>query len=279
MAQYVDHCAAQPTVMDTQDVATVSAYRRTRTTHNPLVKGYYFVQWLFWLRYEARFYARFAKVLTLTEQDATALRIFTPELDVHVGAVGVEIPSALPKLGAQQQSIGFLANFAHLPNVDAARYFISEILPLIRRELPAVKFLVAGKNPPVTLLREAGPGVDFVGYVEDVSSFYAGVELVVAPLRLGGGIKIKVLEAMACGKPVITTSIGAEGIAAQNEGALLICDTPAEMAREVVRLLREPDQAKRVGDGGQQLVVRRFSWEKVTEDLGDMYAGLVRSAP
>jgi len=278
MAQYVTLCGGVPSVMDTQDVSLVSAYRRVRMASNPVAKGYFFLQWLFWLRYETRHYPRFGKVLTLTAQDAAALRVFCPELDVYADAVGVDIPPVPETSGAEGKRIGFLASFGHGPNVDAALFFLREVFPRIREQVPSVEFLVAGKNPPATLLEAAGEGVRFVGFVDDVTRFYAGVDVVVAPLRWGGGIKIKVLEALACGRPVVATSVGAEGIASPGDGALLVADEPGDFASCVYRLLNDPELAGTLGDRGRELVTRRFSWDRVTDDLGRIYAGLARGA-
>jgi glycosyltransferase involved in cell wall biosynthesis len=276
MAYYVAECGGVPAVMDTLDVPLVSAYRKVRMAVNPLAKIYHFLQWLFWIRYETRYYPRFGKVLTVTQQDAAALRVFCPELDIYADAVGVDIPPALPVMAGARGKIGFLASFGHAPNVDAVLFFLREIFPLIRMIVPGVEFVVAGKNPPSILMEAAGEGVRFVGFVEDVAQFYAGVDVVVAPLRLGGGIKIKVLEAMACGRPVVATSVGAEGIASLEDEALLVADEPGRFASCVCRLLNDPDLGKSLGERGRELVSQRFSWQRVTEDLARIYAELIR---
>lgn len=277
MADYVQECQGVSAVMDTQDVATVSALRRARCAPNFLSKAYYFLQWLFWRRYESRYYPKFGKVLTLTRQDAAALKTIDPSLDIYPDAIGIDIgPPAVLERQDKACRIGFLASFGHQPNVDAALYFVETILPLIRARLADVEFVVAGRNPPEALGKMSADGVRCVGFVEDVSSFYGSVDVVVAPLRFGGGIKIKVLEAMACGKPVVTTSIGAEGIASPEDGALLMADEPAAFASCVCRLLNEPELARNLGDRGRELVIQRFSWKRVTDDLGRIYADLAR---
>lgn len=278
MAQYVALCGGIPAVMDTQDVAVVSSYRRVRMASNPVAKSYFFLQWLFWLRYETRHYSCFGKVLTLTGQDAAALKVFCPGLDVYADAVGIDIPPTQVTERSGSKKIGFLASFGHAPNVDAALFFLDEILPLIKEHEPGVEFVVAGKNPPAVLLEAAGKGVICVGFVEDVAQFYAGVDVVVAPLRCGGGIKIKVLEALACGRPVVATSVGAEGIAAPGDDALMAADDPHAFAACVCRLLNDPELGRRLGERGRELVTRRFSWQRVTDELGRIYAGLARGA-
>ncbi|MGE4345520.1 MAG: glycosyltransferase family 4 protein [Geoalkalibacter sp.] len=275
MAQYVDYCLGVPTVMDTQDVAVVSAYRRVQKSCGLLAKGYHFLQWLFWIMHETIYYRKFDKILTLTQQDAAALRIYNPDLDIYVGAIGVDIPSVTMMQEHRRHLIGFLANFAHPPNIDATLFFLGDVFPLIQKEIPGAEFVVAGRTPPAFLRGAAGAGVRFVGYVDDVCHFYGEVDVVVAPLRFGGGIKIKVLEALACGRPVVATSVGAEGIAGREEGALLIADDPSRFAACVCRLLEDAVLAQKIGVNGRSLVAERFSWERVVNDLEGIYARLV----
>ncbi len=123
---------------------------------------------------------------------------------------------------------------------------------------------------------QAANGVRCVGFVDDVPTFYSGVDVVVAPIRYGGGIKIKVLEAMACGRPVVTTSIGAEGIAEADEEALVVVDDPAEFADAVVVLLEDRERRSVLGERARRLIERRFSWQRVMDDLDRIYAELCR---
>ena len=147
---------------------------------------------------------------------------------------------------------------------------------MVRERLADAEFVVAGKNPPSSLLGGINTGISCLGFVEDVPTFYGGVDVVVAPIRFGGGIKIKVLEAMACGKAVVTTSIGAEGVAETDEGALVVADQPAEFAGAVVALLADEARRKALGERARQLIERRFSWRRVIDDLDRIYTGLAQ---
>ena len=276
MAHYVEACHEVPAVMDTLDVALVGVFRRAMSARRIWTKAYYLMQWLFWVRYESRWFPLFGKVLTVTRQDAAALNMVLPDLDVYAEAIAVDIQSQPAAVQGTARRIGFLASFGHQPNVDAALYFAESVLPLIRSRLPDAEFLVAGKNPPASLLERDGAGINCLGFVDDVSAFYGSVDLVVAPIRYGGGIKIKVLEAMACGKPVVTTSIGAEGIAEKGEGALTVADDPTAFAGTVVELLADSARRRELGEKARQLVERRFSWRRVMDDLDGIYADLAR---
>jgi glycosyltransferase involved in cell wall biosynthesis len=271
MAHYISACAGVPAVMDTLDVALLGVFRRAMRAGNILAKAYYLLQWKFWVRYESRWFPLFGKVLTVTRQDAVALNMVMPDLDVYDNAIAVDI---VPHPSLERDTsvrIGFLASFNHQPNIDAALYFAESVLPLIRRRMPAAGFVVAGRNPPSLLLDAKDKGVTCLGYVEDVSAFYGSVDVVVAPIRYGGGIKIKVLEAMACGMAVVTTSVGAEGIAETGEGAFLVADDPAAFAEAVVTLLSDKERRVSLGEQARQVIEKRFSWQRLCDELDKIY--------
>lgn len=268
MAHWVDACGTIPAVMDTQDVATVSGFRRAARSGTVWGRAYYFIQWLFWLRYEMRYYPRYGKVLTVTRQDAAALKVFRPELDIYPDAIGIDVVAGQPA-PAPTARIGFLGSFAHQPNVDAVNWFVESIFPDVRARWGTAQFVIAGKRPPECAL--AVDGVSAVGFVDDVAGFYGSVDVVVAPLRHGGGIKIKVLEAMAHAKAVVTTSIGAEGIAEAGEGAFLVADDPAAFSDAVVALLSDPERRGRLGEQARQLIEGRFSRQRLCDDLDEIY--------
>lgn len=277
MAHYIEACGGVPAVMDTSDAALVGVLRRAMSARRIWTKAYYLMQWLFWVRYESRYFPKFGKVLTVTQQDAAALKMIMPDLDVYADAIAVDIEVAPRTTKAPARKIGFLASFNHQPNVDAALYFEREIFPLIRKQIGDAEFVVAGKNPPAALLDKQNAGVRCLGFVENVSTFYGSVDLVVAPIRFGGGIKLKVLEAMACGKAVVTTSVGAEGIAEANEDSLVIADNPEDFAGAVLALLADQARRRDLGERARLLIERRFSWRRVIDDMDAIYTKLVQA--
>lgn len=155
-------------------------------------------------------------------------------------------------------------NFA--PNRDAVRFFVDEILPAVRAERPDVSLLVTGAAA-AAVHEFAGAGVSFSGHVPDVVPLIAGSWACVVPLRAGGGTRLKILQAMALGTPVVSTSKGAEGIAVTPGHDILIADSPSELARAVVRLLNDSDLRARLAAAGRQLVAARYTWDRVAADL------------
>ena len=117
------------------------------------------------------------------------------------------------------------------------------MLPLIRQEVPSIHFIIAGRNPPPVIQQyESDPAITITGFVDDMRTYYNKAQVVVVPLRTGGGTRLKILEAMAMDKPIVSTSIGAEGIAVTSGEDILLADDPATFARETVRLLKNPDE-------------------------------------
>jgi len=151
-----------------------------------------------------------------------------------------------------------------LPNVDGARFFASQVLPRLRQRVPRVRMLVVGRGPSLSLERElAGTGVELTGAVDDVRPYLARAGLVVVPLRIGGGTRLKILEAWAMGRPVLSTTIGAEGLPARDGDGIAIADDPEAFAARAAELLGDPTMGTRLGRRGREIAEVHFAWEAV----------------
>jgi glycosyltransferase involved in cell wall biosynthesis len=158
------------------------------------------------------------------------------------------------------------------PNVDAALWFVREILPRIRATRPEVQFVIVGQKPVERLLRLNGQnGVVVTGAVEDVRPFIAGAAVYVAPLRMGGGTRFKLLEAMALARPIVSTTLGAEGFAVASGRELLLADSPADFAAAVLSLLADPARAATLGQAGRAFVQTRYDWSAIIPKLEAVY--------
>jgi sugar transferase (PEP-CTERM/EpsH1 system associated) len=171
----------------------------------------------------------------------------------------------------------FVGSMSYAPNVDAAEYFCREVLPLVTAEVPDVGVSLVGANPAPSVARLASDCVRITGFVPDVRPYYAAASAVVVPLRVGGGIRMKILEGLALGAPMVSTAIGAEGLGLSNGRELLIADDPAAFAAAVVRLLREPALRAELAVRARAAAVARFSWDAVGETLTGIYASLART--
>ena len=153
-------------------------------------------------------------------------------------------------------------------NRDGVRWFANEILPLVEREIPGVRFKVVGGTPPDDILALASaPNIDVLGFVPDVRDHMATATALVVPLRSGGGTRLKIIEALSYGLPTVSTSLGAEGLDINHDHDILIADNPADFAAEVVRVLRDPALRARLIDNGRRLAHDEYSWRSVIPAL------------
>lgn len=208
--------------------------------------------------------ARWAALCLLaTPVEEALLKSLAPWATTAVVANGIDLTYHTP-IGDRpaHPAILFTGAMDYLPNVDAVQYFCERILPLVRRELPETVFLIVGKNPRPEVRRLAGmPGVVVSGSVPDVRPYYARAGVCVAPLRLGRGVQNKVLQGMAMGVPVVTTTVAARGIGAQPGRHFEVADEPDTFAAHVVRLLQHPAQREGLGRNGRGFVEANHAWE------------------
>jgi polysaccharide biosynthesis protein PslH len=186
---------------------------------------------------------------------------------------GVELPANTPFTNdaGKAPTILFVGTMCYAPNVDAAVHFARRILPLIRAQMPNAKFQIVGHEPTKEVWSLGSiDGVSVTGSVPSVESYLRQATVFVAPIRFGGGTRIKILEAMAHRKAIVSTSVGAEGIAAQSGEHLLLADDPAAFADACVLLLRSPEVRERIADEGNRLVRQRYTWGRIERSVADL---------
>jgi len=162
---------------------------------------------------------------------------------------------------SERRDLLFIGGFIHPPNVDAVVWFTDEIFPLVQREIPEVRMYVVGDDPPPSFRAFDSDAVKVTGYVQDVTGFFSDCRVFVAPLRYGAGIKGKINQSMSYGLPVVTTTIGAEGMGLIHGENALIADDPGDFADEVIRLYRDEALWNRISSGSQENVKQFFSYE------------------
>jgi glycosyltransferase involved in cell wall biosynthesis len=169
------------------------------------------------------------------------------------------------------RTVVFFGTLSYVPNVDGVIYFARDIWPRIAEVHPEARCKIIGSRPPPALLELAGPRLELTGFVPDLRPHLAAASVVVVPLRLGGGTRLKIVEAMAMGKAIVSTTLGAEGIDAVPGRDLLAEDEPAAFADAVNRLLAEPGLAARIGQSARRLAVERYAWSEAARALEDFY--------
>ena len=217
-------------------------------------------------------------VTCVSEVDATALRRLVPQLSPIVISNGLDLADyAWPPPAAPAGAIlTFTGKMDYRPNVDAAVWFSTEILPLIRQQRPDARFEIVGQNPsPALAGLDSRSGISVVGAVPDVRPHILRAAVYVAPLRMGGGTRFKLLEAMALGRPVVTTTVGAEGFAVRAGQEVLLADTPQAFSDAVLQLLQMPELATRLAASGRAFVEATYDWGAIIPRLEALHQQLL----
>lgn len=259
------------TVLFQHNVEAVIWQRHYETQSNPLKRLYLYGQWLKTRALEKSECRRYDHVIAVSREDSEMMR-----RDYGVEAVtdvptGVDTEFFRPQTGAEPEpaSLVFTGSMDWLPNVDAMNWFCSEVLPLVRAKMPNVKLTVVGRKPGRELmeLAERDSLIAVTGRVDDVRPFIENAAVYIVPIRIGGGTRLKIYEALAMEKPMVSTTVGAEGLPLRDGEELLIADTPAEFADAVVRVLADPEFASQLGQRAAKSVRERFGWERVAADF------------
>lgn len=248
---------------------------------------YSLIQWQKLQRYEQSICRRADAVVAVSEPDRSVLVQLVPDGMIDVVPNGIDLAEfslAQPAAPQQKQppTLVFTGKMDYRPNVDAILWFAQDVLPLIHAQKPDVILQVVGMNPHPRLAGVGGlPGVEITGAVEDVRPYIASAAIYVVPLRVGGGTRFKVLEALASGKPLVSTALGVEGLGLQDGRELLIGDTPQAFAGAVLRLL--DDQASGgplcagLAAAGRHFVASRYTWEKIVPRMEQIYQVLLQN--
>jgi len=230
-------------------------------------------------RFEFDMYADADKVLTLTHEGKDELLAVRPGLDISVVPHGVDVDTFCP---AERKdgppTVMFLGNYPHEPNRDAAVFFGTRVWPIIKRKVPDARFLAVGRGPTADMrqMAERDPSIQITGEVDDVRPYFCESDVFVCPVRMGGGFRGKVLEAIACGVPVVSTALGAEGIPTRSGENILLAEGPDELAGATLSLLEDSDLAGRISRTARELVVEQYSWQKGVEILEEVLEEVVR---
>jgi glycosyltransferase involved in cell wall biosynthesis len=232
-------------------------------------------------RYESRIFRQFDLCLVTSSLDCRRIAGYVPLRPQQIGLVrnGVDLDYfAANGTSRAEDSLIFTGALTYEPNRDAMTYFIREILPVVRNARPAATLKITGAVGNQSLAASLGDGgVEFTGYLEDIRPALAGSAVAVVPLRKGAGTRLKILEAMALGTPVVSTTKGAEGLEVERGIHLLLADGPSEFAEATLQLLRDPGLRSRLAGRARRLVRATYDWASIGDDFAQMVQGLVES--
>jgi glycosyltransferase involved in cell wall biosynthesis len=236
---------------------------------------YSLAQWRKLASYERELLDAFDRVLVVSDEDRASLQRLRPRAEPVVVPNGVDTATVRPAAHAEAprpDSMVFTGTLDYRPNIDALRWFVGEVLPLIRRRRPEARLRIVGRAAGPAVRALAGAGVELLGEVPDVAPHIASAAVYVVPMRIGGGSRLKLLEALALEAAVVSTPMGAEGVAGLRDGEqLLLATTPAAFASAVLRLFDDAALRRRLGSTGRAHVVAHYDWSAIIPRLEAAY--------
>lgn len=233
--------------------------------------------WYRWQRYQPLIWRRFDRVQVFTSRDAKAITALAPDLAwrVRINPFGIELPAPVDYSLEEEGNVLFVGNFTHPPNVDAALWLGAEIMPLLRTRYPGIRLTLVGIYPPKAVQALACDDIFVIGPVPEIEPFFKRAAVIVAPLRTGGGMRMKVLQAMALGKAVVTTHRGADGLSLTGQQPpLTIADSAEEIADAVKVLLESSNIRQSIGLRARDHVAEYFSAQAYARRIESIYAEL-----
>jgi polysaccharide biosynthesis protein PslH len=266
-APYVEQVAgaAKLTVLDLHNVESVLHERCAKTEPLPMALAHHAFRRAA-LGLEKKWLPRFDRLLVASEDDARQVEAISPGARMQV------YPNAIPSIAqphpAEQDVIAFSGNFGYHPNVSGMRFFVAKIWPGLRAQWPALALRLIGKNQEaVSGIVNDDPRIELSGRVDNAVEALAAAKVVIVPLLAGSGTRLKIIEAWAAGRAVVSTRIGVEGLPARDGENILLADDPLRFAEAVSALLASPAERARLGQAGRALFELQFTWERVWETL------------
>ena len=267
-----------PSVLFQHNVEAEIWRRHAATELNPIKKRLYGVEFNKMLRYEQQTVRQFHHVIAVSENDRDLMSTWVEKSRISVVPTGVDLQQYQPE--ASPRAVGPLVMFVGAmdwePNADAVEYFCQKIWPSILAQVPSARFRIVGRNPIRRVQRLASDSVEVTGSVPSVLDHLREAAVVVVPLRVGGGTRLKIYEAMAAGKAVVSTSIGAEGLDVHHGTDVMLADDPGTFAEATIMLLRDEELRRRYEREAARLAAK-YDWSAIGERFADVLGTVVRS--
>lgn len=267
-----------PLILVEHDVAYIPSQRRIQTV-NKVLKYIARRESNKMKNYEQKMCQNFDKILVMSEIDKNRLLMLNQNLDIRVVPNGVDTENIQAKIKREDaNSLLFIGWMKHQANRDALNFFLNQIFPLISKAIPNTRLYVVGQHTPKNIvnLAKSNPNIICTGYVKDVRDYLYNCTTYICPLRISGGTRLKILEAMAAGIPVVSTSIGAEGLNVTADENILIADTPEEFAEMTIRFLHNPELREKIAHNARIFVEENYQWKEIAEKMIEVYEEVMR---
>ena len=267
-----------PGILSQQNVDSAIWRRLCSETTNPFYKFTYWTQQLAFQRYERVLSPKFDAVTCTSDIDAAVFQRHCAKDAIEIIPNGVDITHYLPDFTTEAPAhLIYIGSMDWYPNEDAVAFFADEVLPRIQEKVPDVRFSIVGGNPSGRVQKLAErDGVVVTGRVPEIKPYFAEATVFVVPLRIGSGTRLKILEALAMGKAIVSTTVGAEGLDLKDGEEIFIADEPIAFADAVTRLLMDSELRRRIGENGRARVERDYDWRSIGEKLYGVYTKIVQ---
>lgn len=277
LARFMENAKGVPSVLTHHNIESQLMGRRAAVERWP-ASAYLSMQTRKLIAYEASMSPRFDVNVMMSDPDAQALRGIAPGVETAVVPNGVDVDYFVPGDEPQEPAMIYTGGMNMFANRDAVMHFVEHIWPSVKAARPDARFDIVGQDPPPELVERArgDPGLRIHGYLDDVRPLVRKAMVYVVPIRVGGGTRLKVLDALAQGKAIVSTSVGCEGIEVIHDDNILIEDDPQAFARLVASLLNDPQRRRTLGAGARKLAVSRYAWGPIGERLEQAYEHAIR---
>jgi glycosyltransferase involved in cell wall biosynthesis len=281
-AQSTDTDARPKLILDQHNAVHLIPRRLSDAGTHPLKRSFLSREARLLAAYESEMCSQFDHIVWVSDVDRRAVGALSQTTNTGHAASSVipictdpaHIHPVVP--ASERRRITFLGGLHWPPNAQGAVWFANHVFPQVREAIPEAVLTVIGKNPPAGLERE---GVEITGYVTDLTPYLAETAVFIVPLHAGGGMRVKILDAWSWGLPIVSTTIGTEGIDSTPEQDILIADTPETFARAVINLFRDRSLAERLGHNGRRAVSEKYNWQVVYSAWDDVYGSLDDGPP
>ena len=269
-----------PTVLFQHNVESEIWRRLALVQSHPAKKLLYRVEFAKMLAYERNMVRRFQHVIAVSEHDRKLMSRWVDPARITVVPTGVDLKQFKGNSPGKEMEnlVIFVGAMDWGPNVDAVQYFCQEIWPAVRAKIPGARFRIVGRNPDRRVEKLAGESIEITGSVPSVVDHLYAAAVVVVPLRIGGGTRLKIYEAMAAGKAVVSTSVGAEGLDVNHGSNIVLADDPTAFAENVVSLLRDKPLRRRYEQSAAALAAQ-YDWAAISEKFLSVLGSLAGAVP
>jgi len=278
LATYIDQVTGSCRILNHHNIESHLLFRRTEIEKNILKRFYFGLEAKKLKRFEAKLCPQFDINFTVSELDKERLLKIAPTSKIDTIPNGVDVDY----FNSDEEkiipgSMIMVSGMNWYPNRDAVLYMQEKIWPLISQAFQDVSWVIVGASPPQKLLdlAKSDPRVTVTGFVDDVRPYLKSAQIYLCPMRDGGGTRLKILDALSMSKPIVSTTIGYEGINITPEKNALVADTPDEFVSQISRLLKDPELRAKIGSEGRKFVINEFSWQVIGKKLSSIYHKLI----